>query len=84
MSDIQIVQSLLQKIGCKLTCTARTGSDGNRKRVYEYLGCDDPRESISEVWVKREQDKLAEIALLEAEAAAMIEPGASFPVDTDF
>lgn len=84
MSDIQIVQSLLERIGCKLTCTSRTGSDGNRKRVYEYLGCNDPRESIFEAWIKREQDKLAEIAAMEAEAAAMIEPEAAFPVDTDF
>jgi hypothetical protein len=62
MSDIQIVQMLLSKIGTRLTCIKRPGSGNGRKRVYVWEGFQDPREAIYAIWIEREHQRLRELA----------------------
>lgn len=55
MSEIQIVQALLNKLGVKLQCVRQERSpDGTRNRVYRYTPPNDRREAIFAAWQKRE------------------------------
>ena len=59
MAPIQIVQTLLGKLGVKLTCISRDQTaDGRRGglRVYHYLEPTDGRQAIFQEWKRRDLD----------------------------
>lgn len=57
MSNIQIVQSLLQKLGLKLKCIRQERiPGGGRQRVYQFQPPDDEREEVFAAWRWRDQE----------------------------
>ncbi|WP_088893155.1 plasmid replication protein, CyRepA1 family [Leptolyngbya ohadii] len=55
MSPIQIAQSLLGKLGIKLTCDRQEGGKGNRQRIYRFLLPKDGRDEILSGWFHRDE-----------------------------
>ncbi|MBE9178647.1 DUF3854 domain-containing protein [Oculatella sp. LEGE 06141] len=56
-TPIAIVQTLLGKIGQRLTYDRREGSRGNRVRVYLYRPARDGRDEVYLRWIERDQIK---------------------------
>lgn len=58
MSNIQIVQVLLSKLGLKLKCIRQKRlPDGQRQRVYQFIPPDDGREAVFAVWRRRDLEE---------------------------
>lgn len=58
MTPVQIVQTLLQKLGLKLKCIKQERlPDGSRQRVYQYVPPEDERDSIFAIWQQRDQSE---------------------------
>jgi hypothetical protein len=53
MSGIAIAQTLLSKLGLKLTYVGRMGSRENRERVYQFIEPQDERDVIYQQWENR-------------------------------
>ncbi|PAX56128.1 plasmid replication protein, CyRepA1 family [Brunnivagina elsteri] len=53
MSAIAIIQTLLSKLGLKLSYVARMGSRENRERVYQFVEPKDERDVIYQQWENR-------------------------------
>ena len=53
-TPIAVLQKFLNKLGLKLTCDRREGSNGDRVRVYIYNPPNDGREDIYRVWLDRD------------------------------
>jgi hypothetical protein len=56
-STIEICQSLLALMGCKLTPTSRKRIDGKRVRFYEFIPPDDERWEVFDLWVDRDTNR---------------------------
>jgi len=57
MSNIQIVQALLSKLGLKLKCVRQERmASGGRQRVYQFQPPDDEREEVFTAWRWRDQE----------------------------
>lgn len=61
-SPILVAQRLLAKLGLKLTCIKREGSNGNRCRVYKFIPvmppCKDWRGDLFAAWYERDEQSL--------------------------
>jgi hypothetical protein len=83
MPPIQIVQTLLNKLGVKLTCVGRDPTPDGRRgglRVYQYLSEEDEREVIFSQW--RDRDEIHQLELLRTEATPSdIRPASDPPPD---
>jgi hypothetical protein len=53
MSCVAIAQTLLSKLGLKLTYVGRMGSRENRERVYQFIEPQDERDVIYQAWQNR-------------------------------
>jgi len=63
MTPIQIVQTLLSKLGLKLKCIKQERlASGGRQRVYQYVPPDDEREAVFQAWQERDLELQAKCA----------------------
>jgi len=63
MTPIQIVQTLLSKLGLKLKCIKQERlASGGRQRVYQYVPPDDEREAVFQAWQERDLELQAKVA----------------------
>jgi hypothetical protein len=53
LSGIAIAQTLLSKLGLKLTYVGRFGERNNRERVYQFIEPKDERDVIYQAWQNR-------------------------------